>query len=56
MNGGKLDECADSRKKRVVGNLTTYVEVAIHLLSIISFPFHSTTLSLISRSTHVIHI
>lgn len=31
VNDGKHDECADSRKKRVVGNLTTYVEFALHL-------------------------
>jgi hypothetical protein len=56
VNGGKLDECADSRKKRAVGNLTTYVEVAILLLSFISFTFHSTVHSFISLSSiHIIH-
>ena len=55
MNGRKLDECADSRKKRVVGNFTTYVEFVLHLLSFISFPLHSTILSFIPRYTHVIH-
>jgi len=55
VNGGKHDECADSRKKRIVGNLTTYVEVTLLLLSFISSPFHSTILSFISRFSPVIH-